>query len=213
MKTRRLIDIIIAVLFVTAITTAMLPAQERLPYKSAIVKYRISGDYQSGEMEMYIDDYGEKRCTIMKVDMAMGDIDTSSHTMMIFKGNDVYNINLKDRTGTKATMTPEQKEQMMQMAQQMSEEAMKSRGDMIGTETILGKPCEIYEISGMKIWIWNGLNLKSETSMMGYYCAEAVSLKVDTRIPTSQFEPPSGITIVEQPAGMPAGFGFGEYKE
>lgn len=199
MKTRRLIGGTIAVLFVMTITTASLHAQEKLPFKSAIIEYKISGDYQNGEMEMYFDNYGEKRCIISKIDMTMGDMDTSTHTMMIFSGNDIYNINLAEGTGTKTTLSPEQKEQMMQMAQQMSIEAMKSRGNMIGTETILGKECEIYDMQGIKMWIWEGIGLKSETSMMGQYTSEAVGLEVNASIPASQFEPPSDVTISETP--------------
>ena len=203
MKARWLIGIVIAALFITT----LVQAQEKFQFKSAVVKYKISGDYQNGEMEMYIDDYGEKRCIITKIDMTMGEIKTSSHNMMIFTENAVYNINLAEKTGTKTTLTPEQKERLLQMAKQMSLDKIESMGKKVGTETILGKPCDVYEISGMKIWLWKGLNLKSETSMMGKYTSEAVSVGVNTRISASQFKPPSDVKILEQSLGRsPCGY-------
>ena len=203
MKARWLIGIVIAALFITT----LVQAQEKFQFKSAVVKYKISGDYQNGEMEMYIDDYGEKRCIITKIDMTMGEIKTSSHNMMIFTENAVYNINLAEKTGTKTTLTPEQKERLLQMAKQMSLDKIESMGKKVGTETILGKPCDVYEISGMKIWLWKGLNLKSETSMMCKYTSEAVSVGVNTRISASQFKPPSDVKILEQSLGR-SPFGY-----
>ena len=79
-------------------------------------------------------------------------------------------------------------------------------GKQVGTENILGKECEIYEVSGMKIWMWNGISLKSQMSMMGNYTMEAVSLDVDKSIPASKFQPPANTKIVEQDMEMPFGF-------
>lgn len=210
MKVRRLIDVVIAVLFVTAMVVIPLYAQmgqTEYSFKSAIVKYQVSGS-QNGEQELYINNHGKKTCMIMNVTVTMGSFTNTTNMMNIANGNDYYYIDLEAGTGTKTTMTPEQKEQMMGMLKQMMPaiENITESWNKVGTETILGKSCDIYEEKGMKVWIWNNLSLKSEISFMGMNTnTEAVSLDVDVNIPASKFEPPAGVTIEERqlPDEMP----------
>ena len=216
MKVRMLFGVVIALLFVTAIVPALLYAQmgqTEYPFKSAIVKYQLSGS-QSGEQELYIDDNGKKTCMIMDTTSTMGGFSHTTNMMNIANGNDYYYIDLDAGTGIKTTMTPEQREQMMGMAKQMmpSLENITASWNKVGTESVLGKPCDIYEKESVKVWIWNNLSLKSEISFMGMNTnTEAVSLDVDVNIPADKFEPPPGVTIEEQqlPEEMPT-FSFEE---
>lgn len=208
MKGKGLLWSVVFALVFSIVFVGAVYSQDKFPFKSAIIKYKISGDMQNGEQELYIDDYGEKNCSIMDIAMTMGGFNTTTQNMTINNGNDFYNIDLSKKTGIKATIDKEQREKMKDIAKKIvpTPEEMEKSWNKVGTETILGKPCDIYEGEGMKAWLWKKVMLKTEFSMMGNYTMEAISLDIDVSIPNSRFEPPSDITITEQDLAIPEGF-------
>jgi hypothetical protein len=85
------------------------------------------------------------------------------------EGSTIYTVDLNTNTGTKMEndimMSLEGKD-----AQQAVEDMMaKMGGKKVGTGEVLDKTCEIWDIASMgsKIWVWNGVALKTETNMAG----------------------------------------------
>jgi hypothetical protein len=134
---------------------------------------------------------------------------TKEETLQIEDGDWSYNINLKDKTGTKGN-TKEMKEMATAMAgalamsgdlkdlKSLKDFVEKSGGKMLPNETILGKECTVYELMGTKQWIYKGMVLKA---MMGEKLfMNAVKVEEDVNIPDDKFKIPEGITITEAPA-------------
>lgn len=68
----------------------------------------------------------------------------------------------------------------------------KNGGKLVGHENILGYKCEVWEWMGSKIWVYKGVTLKAEASMMGIKMTEeATKAQFDVAVPSSRFELPS----------------------
>jgi len=71
-------------------------------------------------------------------------------------------------------------------------------GELIGSESIQEKECEIWSVRSKKLWIWKGLLLKMESSGMGKkYTMEATKVELDKIIPEEVFNFPEGIPIAD----------------
>lgn len=79
-------------------------------------------------------------------------------------------------------------------------------GELVGTGTVLGKPCEIRKLHTMRIWYWQGLPLRMErpaTAGMRPLSLVAAQLDTDVYAPRSQFQIPPGYTITDFPGRAP----------
>ena len=133
---------------------------------------------------------------------------TKEETLQIEDGDWGYNINLKDKTGTKGNIK-EMKEMAMAMAgalamsgdmkdlKSLKDFVEKSGGKMLPNETILGKECTVYEVMGSKQWLYKGMVLKA--TMGDKVIMNAVKVEEDVNIPDDKFKIPEGITITEAP--------------
>ena len=87
---------------------------------------------------------------------------------------------------------------------------MRMGGKKIGKETVLGKECDVYDLSGsMKISMWKGIVLKSEMQM-GQYKMNLTAKKIDTDASSTieDFSVPKDVKIktpVTGMGGMPPG--------
>ncbi len=72
------------------------------------------------------------------------------------------------------------------------EEMMKSMGaKKTGTEKILGYPCDVWDMNGVKIWMYKGVPLKSATNIGGIkYVSEAVKAEFGGKVPEKYFRLP-----------------------
>jgi hypothetical protein len=134
---------------------------------------------------------------------------TKEETLQIEDGDWSYNINLKDKTGTKGNLK-EMKEMATAMAgalalsgdlkdlKSLKDFVEKSGGKMLPNETILGKECTVYELMGTKQWLYKGMVLKA--TMGEKLFMNAVKVEEDVNIPDDKFKIPEGITITEAPA-------------
>ncbi len=134
---------------------------------------------------------------------------TKEETLQIEDGDWIYNINLKDKTGTKGNIK-EMKEMATAMAgalalsgdlkdlKSLKDFVEKSGGKMLPNETILGKECTVYELMGTKQWLYKGMVLKA--TMGEKLFMNAVKVEEDVNIPDDKFKIPEGITITEAPA-------------
>ena len=71
-------------------------------------------------------------------------------------------------------------------------------GEMVGTETLLGKECEVWfvESMGTKSWLWKGVTLRIEAEMMGLkFVQEAIAIQDGASISDSDVAIPEGAQV------------------
>jgi hypothetical protein len=174
----------------------------RYKVRSAIVNYKVTG-MQEGTETLYFDRWGMREARYTETEIKMMGMGVKTHNLTLLDGEFTYAVDLVKKTGTKAK-TP-MMEALMRKAESENQDLtdigkdmmVQMGGKVIGEEEILGKTCQIWEISNMKTktWIWNGITLKSETNMMGTQTSEATSIEVDVDIPEDKVTLPSDITI------------------
>ena len=179
---------------------------KRYEEKSGIVEFEISGTMNSGKETLYFDDYGrrEAKYTQTVVTIPGLNMKQTSNQIVIMDGDWMYTIDSDKKKGNKmkAPMLEDLAEGQgtNDLGKIGKDMLIQMGGKKIGEETILGKNCEIWiiESMGTKVWIWNGLSLKTETNMMGMEVKQVVTkIKMNISIPNKKFEVPEGITMTE----------------
>jgi hypothetical protein len=184
---------------------------KRYKVKSGIIIYNIatSGKVMgsvisgSGTEKLYFKDWGaielleEESITTTKMKM-FGQKSTETenvHTISKLDNGESYHVDFKKKeiyAGRDMAMD------MVKMFHPTSDagETGKSMtdgmgGKVIGNETFLGYDCEIYDLMGSKQWIYKGVTLKMEVTVMGITTIKtATSAKFDVSISNSYFELP-----------------------
>ncbi len=179
---------------------------KRYRMKSGIVEYEISGP-QKGTETLYFDDWGIREATYTHVTVEMMGFKQETNTLTILKDGYTYNIDLTKRTGTKIE-TPLMKElnaraeaEGKDMADVGEEMLVRMGGKKVGTEEFLGKKCDIWvmEQMGSKIWVYNGITLKSITNMMGMEISRvATRFEENATIDKSKLDLPTDIKFEDR---------------
>lgn len=179
---------------------------KRYRMKSGIVEYEISGP-QKGTETLYFDDWGIREATYTNVTVEMMGFKQETNTLSILKDGYTYNIDLTKRTGTKIE-TPLMKElnaraeaEGKDMADVGEEMLVRMGGKKVGTEEFLGKKCDIWvmEQMGSKIWVYNGITLKSITNMMGMEISKvATRFEENATIDKSKLDLPTDIKFEDR---------------
>ena len=193
------------------------PEFKKYPFKSALIEYTFTGD-GSGTMRHFIDYWGVREVQEDKSTIKMMGQERKNNMLIISDQDTSIQINMTDSSGMKMKdprwdsmiqsfkkMTADQKKNF---ASEMMKTSMQQfQAKAVGTEDILGKKCEIFEVQGYKISIWNGLPLKSVVSMNGMnMTVTATKLETDVDVPLALFTPPVGIKMQQlgqQQIGMP----------
>jgi hypothetical protein len=165
------------------------------PVKTAYVEYVQSGT-TNGTETLYVDNYGKQSARYSELTTKSFGSTTTTKQIMIQKDSVVYTIDTEKKTGVKQTIHIDPKD--VEKWADTAEEIYTDLGfKKTGEEAILGKPCDIWEGMSSKIWIWNGLALKTEISIFGKTLIEAKKVDVSGSIDKSKFEIPDGITWTE----------------
>lgn len=196
------------VLTVVSLTIVTTNAQKYKKYyqKSGKMEQKLSGN-SKGTCITYWDDYGYKEVKIEKTVTKVFGIKNETNKTSLMIGSTMYEWEENSETMTKVTIdmakTWEDGNYTADQVAQSSIATMRSLGyEKKGTETILGKTCDVWEGIG-KSWAWKNLSLKAVVKVMGMEIAyEPVSLELDYNVPANLFEIPSGKKIVE--ANVPA---------
>ncbi|MCF6268992.1 MAG: hypothetical protein L3J41_04725 [Melioribacteraceae bacterium] len=169
---------------------------KRYEYKSGKVVYKSSGSV-TGTETMYFDNYGMVEVKNTKSTLEMMGIKRETDTKVIMKDKWLYTIDNKTGEANKMenpiySMFPEGGD-----LEKAGEEMMINMGGKkVGTETLLGKECDIWEIEKLmsKVWVWKSIPLKSEVSMMGISINQiATSVEVDIDVSPDEFKIPEGV--------------------
>jgi hypothetical protein len=151
----------------------------------------------TGTETMYFDNYGMLEVKKTKASLNMKGIKQVTDTKIIMDANWIYTINNNSGEATKMenplySMFPEGGD-----LEKASADMMISMGGVkTGTETLLGKKCDIWKIEKLMstIWIWKTIPLKTEVKMMGMNVTNiATSVEVDIAVSPNEFKIPAGV--------------------
>lgn len=159
---------------------------KRYNQKSGTVEYQITGSMMSGTETLYFDDYGVREAKYTNTEVKFGGFSQKTNNATYLEGSTIYTVDLNTNTGTKmenSIMKNLEGKDLQDVGRQMLKDM---GGKQIGSESFMGKNCEVWEIKnlGSKSWIWNGLMLKTEVNMMGQqitYTATKISEAVDAK--------------------------------
>ena len=153
-------------------------------FNTAIVEYEVEG-HDEGSKTLYIDMGGYKVAEYIIVKKKKSD----EKTAVILIGSDMISIDFEEESAVKIhnpmaylLATPDGD------WEKTSENILVKLGfEKTGKETIVGKECVVWEHGKSKIWVWDGLTLKS---VNGKDIETATKVQVDTSIPQEMFEVP-----------------------
>jgi hypothetical protein len=180
----------------------------RFAIKSGHVKYRLTGN-NIGYEEIYWDDYGAKYYTeenYKEISEEYGFLkEKKEHSIFIFKGAEVINVDMISKTGTisnKGSYKTEEnrKRQLTEQEQEeMSEKIIRSLNlEVVGKKKILGRECTVLNGVYSKYWIYKGVPLKTETTFDNFIVdSKAKIFQENIDIPPERFEPPPGVRITD----------------
>ncbi len=201
---------------------------KRYGIRSGIVHYKsiINGKVMgstitgSGHEDLYFDNWGalelkkkeEKKITHMNIfGHKKTQVDASKSIDKLDNGKS-YNVDFKNkiiyvRDDPAMSVMKNTKDADVEHAGKQMLEAM--GGKQIGEEKVLGYLCSVWQIPGGKQWIYKGVPLKIQMTVMGITTTqEATSAKFNISVPSKYFELP------DYPIEKMAGFGnIGMYDD
>lgn len=190
----------IVMIAVAGSVKAQTPPQ-RYQIRSGQVEYKIFGN-ESGSAVVYFKDWGLEEARFAVCRMPVYGL---QNMLTLSRKDWVMTMDLDKRVGRKfqnAMMTeyldPTRKREKVPFDEMMMN---KLQGERIGTEEILGRPCEIWEIkdAGVRLWYWKWIPLKTVLSVDGYQVVMiAEKLSEDDDIPSAYFQIPEGIRFMNQ---------------
>ncbi|MEA4885573.1 MAG: hypothetical protein VB063_02620 [Bacteroides graminisolvens] len=182
------------------VTIALSAQEAKYEMKSAIIKKKTEFSGQVLESTTFIDDYGKKEATeiIFKNGMSPG-VDKSMMTIM--DSTSVITVDMDTKVANRVNL-PTKPINYLQISDEIRDQyKLKEAGE----EAIGDKTCKIYtlEISQMgqtlqlKVWVWKGIALKSETSAGGTLLATETTTDIQENAAVLQdkFSLPAGVTI------------------
>lgn len=179
-------------------------ASGKYQLKSGIIHMDVENGIMSGVSKsiLYFDNYGNKECTETNMEMEMMGQKIKIHQLSIIADGYIYAIDLDKKTGTKMKMSSLSDPSKIDYNNLNSNEMKEYNIKKEGTETLLGKKCDIYSMSHAKMnlkgktWIWNGINMKSNISMGGITVKTTTTkIEENASVPSSKFVVPNGIKI------------------
>lgn len=199
MRVMRVLSVIISFLFMSVFIFAQ-SNQIRYHIKSGIIEYDVSGA-STGTETVYFDDYGIKEAKYSNQEINMMGIQQKTNQIIISNSEYIFTLNVDTKTGTKMKnplpgFLPDDKN-----LEELGKEIMTNMGGkIVGSETLLGKTCDIWEVEQLsaKIWVWNTIPLKTEVNMMGMNITSvAKKFEPNANIPGEKFKVPDGYKITE----------------
>ncbi len=199
---------ILAVFSALILTAPMTHAEtvKRYTIPSGVIEYQISGGGNmlgtvtetKGKKILYFKDYGSISLETEDTTTTISGIvnkQTTTHSMKKVDNVTTYTVDFerkkiikgKDPVGSQYLASGKN------MAEDSDKILTQMGGQKIGTETVLGYPCEVWSIMGGKQWLYKGqVPLQLEVDLMGMKTSFiAQKATFDTSIPDSRFELPA----------------------
>lgn len=186
-------------------TIAQAETVKRYSIETGIIEYEVRGggntlgviSKTTGSNTLYFKNYGAVTLEEQETTTTMSGIvsqEDKAHTMKKIDNITVYTVDFKRKKIMKGTDPVGS--QYLASGKNMSADSdtllQKMGGQKIGTEKILGYPCEVWSILGGKQWLYKGqVPLRVETEMMGIKNGMvAVKATFNKSIPDSKFQLP-----------------------
>jgi hypothetical protein len=190
---------IIKISLMAIVVGALLNAKNIKKYeiKSAKIEYAIKGSRNilgivkteiSGKKKLIFDNYGRKRVeeeSKVSKEIALGNIKIKkSHTLYYLNGHVIYNVDFNKKRIIREENSVTSREE---------ETLLKKRGrKRIGSDTIMGYDCDIWNFSGEKQCIYKGIPLRIESTTMGLKRVEiATKVVFDISLDKKDFQLPN----------------------
>jgi hypothetical protein len=177
--------------------------QKRYGIKSGVIEYIITGS-QEGTKTLYFDSWGMRQAEYTRSILSVSGFTKPLNLVNIIDGEYQYMINIDQNSGTK-TRNPILKSIEQLKGQkgfnEFGEQMLLSMGaSKIGSESFLGKDCDVYEMknTGTKLWVWEWLTLKSETNSGGLNInLTATRINEGGSVPKEKFKVPEKVVLNE----------------
>jgi len=169
----------------------------KYPFKSGVIKYANDAMGMKSTLTVYFDDYGDKECAVSEI--AMNDQKMTMRSLVV--DNYLYQLAMEQGSGSKVKVDDNFQTYLFD-TNEFEKRMAEVKGKKLGTEEVLGKPCQIYSMEEngavSKIWVWKNVVLKMtatqdamEMSML------AVDIKETDDLPKGIFDIPQGFNIEE----------------
>ncbi len=183
---------LILILGIILNTALLAQTSVNYPMKRGSIAYTMSMMGSNSPITIYFDDNGNKQCTETKMEM----FGTKMHNRSITKNNKFYNLDMTLKTYTESELLTGNSQKMNFYS---TDEALTKEGaTKIGDEEFLGKNCQVYSMNkdgaDIKLWVWQGLMLKMETSAQGMTMSMIATTISESAPDAALFEIPSDFT-------------------
>jgi hypothetical protein len=181
------------------------PEVHRYRVQSGVVTYALSG-VQTGTETLYFDRWGMREAKHTQTEIRAAGVTIRQNQLVVMADGFTTTVDLDKQTGTRIP-TPLIGE-LVEAAQQsgadmtdIGEEMMTRMGAVkVGTETVLDKPCDVWEVKQLntKTWVWEGVTLRTEVNLAGQrVLTEATAVQENAAVPEDRFTIPAGVQITE----------------
>lgn len=195
------------VVFLITLFCLNVQAQKAKKYavESGYLKIEMTGDTK-GTKEIWWDDYGTKTCELEKSTTTTSVLGFSStekkHMLTIIVKDQYWVVNYIKNSGTKGKIPyyndaqDMSKDMTKQQKEKLAESLLNNMGDKKeGTENIKGYKCDIFSIMGVKSWVYKGIILKIDGSVLGVESKEMFTeFKPNSSVSASKFKAPTNFT-------------------
>lgn len=156
----------------------------------------------------YFDDYGTLDYTESITEVSAYGTNTKTISNSIIKDNIIYNWDQGSKTGSKINMEGQMDVSKINYRELSDELKKQFNIKEEGKESVNGKSCDVYSIDYMgakgKVYIWEGITMKSDVNMMGMTVSiNVVKLEENANISSDKFKIPADVTFTE--VSMPIG--------
>ncbi len=157
----------------------------RYDMKSAIVEYEIvgAGDVMgskatvTGSSKLYFKDFGKMELSEEKIVQAVDGDKEEEHNVTKISGNKIFNVDFNEQVIYQQELLSEDKENPFLNLK--NADTLTSMGaKKIGSESVLGYKCDIWQLGEDRIWIYNTVPLKFINKSLGVVQIQEAKLAV-----------------------------------
>lgn len=201
----------IATLIVWVCIGTLLNAEaKRYEVKSGIIEYTLKGESNmmgmkskiSGSARTVFKAWGEIELSEQKSQTTVMGETEESHAMTKVMNQKLYVVDFDQQIiyeYTPEMLAGSTNSELVNKGKEM----MQSQGARkVGEEKFMGYRCEVWEMTGTKVWLYKGVMLKSQTSMMGVtHTTEATKIDFGTSVSKNDLKLPN--FPIQKPSSMP----------
>lgn len=173
----------------------------KYPLISGKIVYEISGD-ATGTATRYFDRNGWRELLIKEITFKKYGVTSIEKTMTLIDGDRVFNVNLKNKSGTKSKNHKWSKLSSYKDQEEIVQILNEAKyGKTFKDSTLINYKTQIWEFSKGSTrlkWIWNGISLREEQSLGNFkYIMEAISFDENIAFSDEIFALPLDIKWVD----------------